>query len=160
MKSTTTEKMNKKISEIESKKLAVEIKIIAKKLGFNQVGITDINLHNHEQHLNSWLKKGYQGEMHYMKKHGTKRSRPEELIEGTQTVISVSMDYLHEDYIGEELLKNKDKAFISGYAFCNIFIIVFSEFKSADVTKSPIPFFKTCKFSTSLKSFIKIFPAL
>ena len=141
MKSTTTEKMNKKTSETELKNLAIEIKIIAKKLGFNQVGITDTNLHNHEQYLNTWLKKGYQGEMHYMKKHGTKRSHPEELIEGTQTVISLSMDYLHEDYKGEELLKNKDKAFISGYALGRDYHKVMKKKlqKLVDIIKIKIP---------------------
>lgn len=108
--------MEKEISERELTSLVLEIKSFAKNLGFNQVGISDIDLKNHEQYLDAWLENNYQGDMDYMKRHGTKRSRPEELIEGTKKVISVSMDYLHKDYKGMELIENKDKAFISGYA--------------------------------------------
>ena len=32
--------------------------------------------------------------MHYMERHGSKRSHPEELVPGTVRVISVRMDYL------------------------------------------------------------------
>jgi len=108
--------MKKEISNKELNELVIEIKFFAKSLGFNQVGISDIKLEKHEQYLNAWLKNDYHGEMDYMKKHGSKRSRPEELVGGTKKVISVSIDYLHKDYKGKELLENKNKAFISGYA--------------------------------------------
>jgi len=141
MKSTTTENMNLKMSQKELANLSLEIKSIANGLGFSQVGITDTNLYNHEQYLNRWLENNYHGEMNYMKKHGVKRSRPEELIEGTKTVISVSMDYLHEDYKGTELIKNKDMAFISGYALGRDYHKVMKKKlqKLVDLIKSRIP---------------------
>ena len=37
------------------------------------------------------------GEMHYMEKHGTRRSRPASLLPGTLRIISVRMDYLPPD---------------------------------------------------------------
>jgi epoxyqueuosine reductase len=52
-----------------------------------------------------------------MSRHGTRRSRPEELIPGTTRVISVRMDYLPAGSTDiEELLESTDKAFISRYA--------------------------------------------
>ena len=62
--------------------------------GFQQVGVTDVNLGEHEQHLKNWLANDYAGEMQYMHHHGNKRSRPDELIPGTLRVISFRLDYL------------------------------------------------------------------
>ena len=54
--------------------------------------------------------------MKYMERHGKKRSQPAELVEGTKRIISLSMNYLPENYNGLELLKEDKKAFVSGYA--------------------------------------------
>lgn len=65
-------------------------------LGFNAVGISGIELAEDEAHLLDWLQAGCHGEMDYMQRHGTLRSRPQELLPGTLRVISVRMDYLPE----------------------------------------------------------------
>ena len=52
-------------------------------LGFQQLGFTDTDLSEHEGHLDRWLENGFEGEMSYMSKHGSRRSRPDELIPGT-----------------------------------------------------------------------------
>jgi epoxyqueuosine reductase len=97
--------------------LAADIRQWGKTLGFQQLGITDTNLADHELHLNAWLDKGYHGDMSYMERHGTRRSRPAELVPGTTTVISVRMDYLPPDIPDiEGLLLEPDKAFVSRYA--------------------------------------------
>jgi epoxyqueuosine reductase len=96
--------------------LAEQIKLWSKDLGFSSIGITDIDLSDDQRYLDRWLKKGFHGEMEYMEKYGTKRSHPEELVEGTKRVISVTMNYLPEGYNGLELLEESDQAFISGYA--------------------------------------------
>jgi len=89
----------------------------AKDLGFDAVGFSNINLDEHEQYLNKWIANGYHGNMDYMHKHGTKRSRPNELIEGTSSVISVRMDYLPENALdAEAILNQKDIGYISRYA--------------------------------------------
>ncbi|MCF7980649.1 MAG: tRNA epoxyqueuosine(34) reductase QueG [Pseudomonadales bacterium] len=75
-------------------KLAADIKQWGKELGFQQVGITDVALQEHEARLNQWLANGYHGELSYMAHHGSKRSHPEELLPGTLCVISVRLDYL------------------------------------------------------------------
>lgn len=97
--------------------LAGQIKQWGKELGFQQVGITDTDLHQHELHLTDWLGKGFQGEMEYMQRHGLKRSRPERLVPGTIRVISVRMDYLPETQPKiSKALENPVTAFISRYA--------------------------------------------
>jgi len=87
----------------------------AAELGFQQVGITDVDLGEHEDYLQKWLDAGYHGEMEYMARHGTKRSRPEELVPGTCRVISLRMDYLADDTQPLEVLESPDKAYISRY---------------------------------------------
>ncbi|KAF7779456.1 hypothetical protein PMAN_a0341 [Pseudoalteromonas marina] len=97
-------------------KLAQQIKAWGKELGFSEVGITDIDLSKHEQQLQRWLDAGFHGSMDYMAAHGMKRARPDELIPGTQRVISVKMNYLPPDAGFAKTLKNKQKAYISRYA--------------------------------------------
>lgn len=97
-------------------KLSREIKKWSKELGFNNVGITDIELRQHEKYLERWLKRDFQGEMEYMKIHGKKRSRPEKLFKGTKRIISVSIDYLPLGHKGTELLDHPKKAYIASYA--------------------------------------------
>ncbi|BBW90472.1 epoxyqueuosine reductase [Pseudoalteromonas sp. PS1M3] len=97
-------------------KLAQQIKAWGKELGFSEVGITDIDLTKHEQQLQRWLDAGFHGSMDYMAAHGMKRARPDELIPGTQRVISVKMNYLPPDAGFAKTLKNKQKAYISRYA--------------------------------------------
>ena len=86
-------------------------------LGFQQVGISDVDLSQAEQRLNEWLDKGHHGEMHYMHRHGTKRTRPAELVPDTCRVISVRMDYLPGHATGAtELLDHDSIGYVSRYA--------------------------------------------
>ena len=86
-------------------------------LGFQQTGIADIDLQQAEQRLTDWLQSEFHGSMDYMARHGSKRSRPEELVPGTLRVISVRMDYLPEDQAAAKaLLDDGRSAYISRYA--------------------------------------------
>ena len=67
----------------ESPALVQKIRQWATELGFQQLGITDVDLGEHEAYLQKWLDAGYHGSMDYMARHGSKRSRPEELVPGT-----------------------------------------------------------------------------
>ena len=96
--------------------LSAELKRWGAELGFQQVAITDASTGEHEQHLQRWLDNGFHGDMDYMYKHGTKRTRPGELLPGTLRVISVRMDYWPEMDNAEQILANSDKAYISRYA--------------------------------------------
>lgn len=97
--------------------LAAKIKEWGGALGFQAVGISDTDLGEAEAHLLEWLARGNHGEMDYMAKHGTKRSRPAELVPGTLSVISVRMNYYPpaaKD--SREVLGDGSRAFISRYA--------------------------------------------
>jgi len=97
--------------------LAQHIRQWGQELGFQQLGFSDTDLEAHEVHLNHWLAKGFHGEMSYMQRHGTRRSRPQELEPGTLRVISARMDYLPEtEFDIEALLKEPDKGVVSRYA--------------------------------------------
>ncbi|MFN2328300.1 MAG: tRNA epoxyqueuosine(34) reductase QueG [Chromatocurvus sp.] len=99
----------------QSAALAERIREWAVELGFQQLGISDINLAEHEAYLQKWLDAGYHGEMQWMASHGSKRSRPEELVPGTCRVLSVRMDYLPQGADPEQVLASTDRAYISRY---------------------------------------------
>jgi epoxyqueuosine reductase len=97
--------------------LAANIKKWGQELGFQAVGISDTELGEAENGLLQWLAHDHHGEMDYMAKHGTRRSRPGELIPGTLRVISVRMNYLPPVAKDSwEVLEDGNRAFISRYA--------------------------------------------
>ena len=108
--------MNNFLTKKDLSLLAEQIKLWSSELGFSSIGITDIDLSQDQRYLEKWLEKDYHGEMKYMERHGKKRSQPAELVEGTKRIISLSMNYLPENYNGLELLEEDKKAFVSGYA--------------------------------------------
>lgn len=88
----------------------------AKELGFQQLGVSSTELGEHIERYKAWIEQGYHGNLEYMQAHGSKRWRPEELIEGTLRVISVRMDYLPEAMqSAQQQLDNPDAAYISRY---------------------------------------------
>ncbi len=102
---------------IDSAALVNDIRIWAAESGFQQTGISDVALSADEVRLLDWLRLGRHGEMDYMARHGSKRTRPEELVPGTLSVISVRMDYLHAQARPIlELLEEPERAAISRYA--------------------------------------------
>ena len=96
--------------------LATDIKRWARELGFQDAGISHIDLGEHEQHLKNWLGKHFHGEMDYMASHGNKRSRPGELVPGTLRVVCVRMNYLPGDTQAIRILKQPEKAYVSRYS--------------------------------------------
>lgn len=76
-----------------------------------------MDLDQAETRLSDWLARQFHGEMHYMQRHGLKRSRPPQLVPGTVRVISARMDYLPaEDLNPEAMLDHPSKAYVSRYA--------------------------------------------
>lgn len=96
--------------------LAQSIKDWGRELGFQQVGIADVDLSEHEAHLQRWLDAGHHGEMDYMAAHGSKRTHPDQLVPGTLRVISLRMDYLPGDTQMAKRLTQPEKAYVSRYA--------------------------------------------
>ena len=97
--------------------LAQTIKLWAKELGFQATGITDTDLTIAEQRFNHWLEQQMHGEMSYMSRHGSKRTRPAELEQGTLSIICVRMDYFPEDpEHAINLLEQPEKGYIARYS--------------------------------------------
>src|SRR5210317_576693 len=98
---------------------ALKAQILAwcRDLGFQQVGVCDLDLDQARRRLDDWLAAGFHGSMGYMERHGSKRSHPDELVPGTLRVISVRMDYLPEPgEVARALLDKPSRAYISRYA--------------------------------------------
>src|SRR3989344_3503676 len=104
-------------TNVDFTRLTADIKAWGHELGFQQIGIADIDLSAAEAHLLSWLDQGRHGEMAYMQAHGSRRSRPQELVPGTLRVISVRLDYLPGNAIDSEtVLRHPELGFVSRYA--------------------------------------------
>ena len=97
-------------------RLADDIKRWGRELGFADIGITDTDLSHAEEHHQKWVEKGFHGEMDYMAKHGTKRTRPAELIPNTARVITARLDYLPpKSKDSWQVMNDGEQAFISRY---------------------------------------------
>jgi epoxyqueuosine reductase len=97
--------------------LARDIKRWAAELGFADAGISGTDLSEDEAHLQRWLDGGHHGEMEYMARHGSRRSRPAELEPGTQRIISVRMDYVPPGTANAwEVLGDAETGYVSRYA--------------------------------------------
>ena len=103
---------NLKLSE-----LVGNIRIWGRELGFADIGISGIALDSAEAQLLQWLQNSYHGDMDYMAAHGTKRTRPDELLPGTLSVISARLPYWPSDAMpAGEVLADPALAYISRYA--------------------------------------------
>src|SRR3569623_1190409 len=97
--------------------LVHHIRTWAQELGFQQCGIAGTDLGADEARLLSWLDAGFHGEMDYMQRHGTRRSRPAELQPGTLRVISVRMDYTPDNARDAwDVLNDAQRGYVSRYA--------------------------------------------
>ena len=93
------------------------LRLQARRLGFQQLGIAGVELERDRAYLERWLKLERHGQMSYMARHGRKRSAPAELVPGTRRVICVRMDYLPEAQAdASALLERPDRAYIARYA--------------------------------------------
>ena len=79
---------------LDGTRLLAQLRGWATALGFSQIGVAAVDLHDAEAGLLAWLDNGFHGEMAYMQRHGLKRARPAELLPGTLSVISARLDYL------------------------------------------------------------------
>lgn len=102
-------------SQLDS--LTARLKDEAERLGFQKIGVSDTDLETDRAYLERWLELGRHGDMHYMARHGSLRTTPDELVPGTLRVIVARMDYLPQPgREAERALKRPDKAYIARYA--------------------------------------------
>ena len=100
-----------------SQSLTQQIKQIGINLGFQQVGITDTQLDQHQANYTHWIEQNYHGEMAYMARNVDKRLHPQAMIPYTLSVICVRLDYLiDEGNWPQELLDRSELAYVSRYA--------------------------------------------
>lgn len=105
------------LSAATRKQLVADIKATGRALGFQAIGITDVELDADARHLERWLTLGRHGEMHYMARNKSLREQPAQLHAGTMTVISARMDYWPKHArSAEEQLESPDRAYIARYA--------------------------------------------
>lgn len=89
------------------------IKSKVAELGFFHCGFSKADfLEEEAPRLESWLKRNFQGKMSYMENHFDKRLDPRLLVEGSNTVISLLLNYLPT-----ETQKDADTPKISKYAY-------------------------------------------
>jgi len=110
--------MNERRQRIEDPdRLKSDIRDWALGLGFQQIGVSNIDLAKAEARLQEWLSANFHGHMDYMSRHGTRRSRPDELVPGTLRILSARMDYLPQSQEAAiALLDNERDAYVSRYA--------------------------------------------
>ncbi len=97
--------------------LRAAIERTARELGLDGIGVAGVDLAADAQHLQQWLDRGWHGQMHYMARHGQRRSRPAELVPGTLRVISARMNYRPGGARDSAaVLADGEAAFISRYA--------------------------------------------
>lgn len=78
----------------DRERLSSEIKKYAHHLGFSACGFCRAeSIGCESEHLQSWLDKGYAGNMDYLHRNFEKRCDPTILVEGAKTVISVALNY-------------------------------------------------------------------
>ncbi len=97
--------------------LAQSIRQFATSLGFQKIGIADVDIDQDAAHLRQWLERHYHGEMTYMQAHNGKRENPAALVEGTLRVISVRMDYASgDDQSAWQTIEEGERAYVARYA--------------------------------------------
>lgn len=114
---TVNASMNQATDSIDCRALGELIKAWGAQLGFAHVAFCDVDLRDAEARLDAWLARGFHGEMNYMRKHGAKRARPAELVDGTVRVITARMDYLpHNMNTMQAALNDSSIGYIARYA--------------------------------------------
>ncbi len=109
--------MTRAFSQAELADIRSRLAVLARALGFQQLGIAGVDLPGDEARLERWLAEGRHGEMTYMARHGRRRSRPAELLPGTLRVICVRMDCFAPDAAPAlEVLEDPERAYIARYA--------------------------------------------
>ena len=126
------------------------IKAEAQRLGFLSCGISKAGfLEAEAPRLESWLKKGMQGEMHYMENHFDKRLDPTLLVDDAKSVISLLLNYYPSE------TQNPDSYKISKYAYGQDYHFVIK-----DKLKDLLRFIQTEIGEVSGRAFVDSAPVL
>ena len=109
--------LDSKIDSIDPLRIKKLLQTWGTELGFDRLDVCDTDLGDDERRLAEWIAQGMHADMAYMTKHGTKRTRPAELVPDTISVISTRINYLTEpNQRALEALEKRDLGYISRYA--------------------------------------------
>jgi epoxyqueuosine reductase len=90
------------------------VKRTALEIGFSEVGIADIEPSDESRRAyDRWIGRGMHGEMRYLSGDADKRHRPELLLDGAKSVISVGVNY----YAEARELRNRSRGTAGGGVF-------------------------------------------
>jgi epoxyqueuosine reductase len=95
--------------------LKADLQQAAHNLGFADLKTTGIDLSAERAAYEQWLAQGYQGTMSYLARNLDKRFDPAQLVPGTQSIVSVRLDYL-PNVQTRTLLDHPERAYIARYA--------------------------------------------
>lgn len=101
---------------IDLQRLAQDIKLWGKALGFDGVAISDTDVSAHHQAYQQWINRGHHGRMNFLERNQQLRDDPSLLHPGTLRIISVRMNYLPLNADFATTLGNPNRAYISRYA--------------------------------------------
>lgn len=128
------------------KKIANDIVIeMARQAGFDLVGFAKAEVLNEESdHLEEWLKRGYQGGMAYMKRNQDKRKDVHNFLPEAKSIISVALNYYTPFNHNQSVHEGK----ISRYAWGKDYhIIIWEKLKTLETELAEIdPEFKSVSY--------------
>jgi epoxyqueuosine reductase len=75
----------------------------ARALGFDSVGITDLQPPAHADALRRWLAAGMAGSMRYMHRQAPRRFEPQHILRGATHAVVVTRKYYHNDPPGKRV---------------------------------------------------------
>ncbi|MBS0366093.1 MAG: tRNA epoxyqueuosine(34) reductase QueG [Proteobacteria bacterium] len=102
---------------IDLQALKQELARESRALGLAAIGVSGVDIPEDERHLLRWLADDWHGDMQWMQRHGTRRSRPQELVPGTVRVITARLDYWPADARDPQAaLADGAGAYVSRYA--------------------------------------------
>ncbi len=102
--------------DLDIELLAANIRGWASELGFQAIGITDLDLTGYATGFKQWLAQGLHGQMSYMSRHADLRLDPQSLVPGSVRVLSARMDYLSADTQPVRVLNDPTLGYVSRYA--------------------------------------------
>ena len=90
------------------------VEILAKELGFNLVGFSNVDLLDEEvANLQNWIAKGYHSRMEYMERNLEKKKDVKLILQSAESVISLGMNY----YVNAEYDEKDGTGKVSRYAW-------------------------------------------
>jgi epoxyqueuosine reductase len=95
--------------------LSLRVKEEAQRLGFELVGISPVKLLPHEESFAEWLRRGFSGQLEYMKRTEELRRNPHRLVPWAVSLISVGMNYYTP--FSRPAASQQPKGWISRYAW-------------------------------------------